>query len=385
MICDFRFYINNFYFMFDEQTPTSASNAPSAATTPTSQPEVNAITPPAADDIHTMPMEYYLGANTVAATNSGKPIQARPAVGAQMNAGTAVVGKKKWVNYVLIGGLVVVVGISAFLLFKSYQKPAATTTTQSVIEDMPEPEPAVVAETDATVEIVSPPEVVVAPETIELKKFDPAELNKFTLGLMLGADGDNDGLTDAEETLFGTDPAMMDSDGDIYKDAEEILSLYSPVDSGAIRLFDKKDIVNYYTNPKYGYKLLYPSTWLIQPLNSDDPNDLMIISNQNEFLDVLVYDKKAAQSLKNWYLEMVPTVNATDLKEYQTLKKLNALESPDGFTVYIEGTSKDKVYAVNYNIGLKEQASFSTVFFMAVQSFELTPVTAVPVSGAKAP
>ena len=202
---------------------------------------------------------------------------------------------------------------------------------------------------------------------------------------MLGADGDNDGLTDAEETLFGTDPAMMDSDGDIYKDAEEILSLYSPVDSGAIRLFDKKDIVNYYTNPKYGYKLLYPSTWLIQPLNSDDPNDLMITSNQNEFLDVLVYDKKAAQSLKNWYLEMVPTVNATDLKEYQTLKKLNALESPDGFTVYIEGTSKDKVYAVNYNIGLKEQASFSTVFFMAVQSFELTPVTAVPVSGAKAP
>jgi len=67
------------------------------------------------------------------------------------------------------------------------------------------------------------------------------------------------------------------------------------------------------------------------------------------------------------------------------LKKLNALESPDGFTVYIEGASKDKVYAVNYNIGLKEQAGFSTVFFMAVQSFELTPVTAVPVGGAKAP
>jgi len=362
--------------MFDEQNSTTAQSASPAAQAPT--PEANAAIP-AAEDIRTMPMEYYLGADTVAATNAGsprlrsgeagkpiKPPAAGGVTGAQMNAVTAVVGKKKWVNYALIGGLVVVVGISAFLLVKSYQTPTPQTAIAPIEITVPV-EPTVEAETAPTETVV---ETEIAPETVEVKKFSPTDLNKFTLGLMIGPDGDNDSLTDEEENLFGTDAAMMDSDGDVYKDAEEILSLYSPVDSGAVRLFDKKDIVSYYTNSTYGYKLLYPTTWLVQPLNSDDPNDLMITSNQNEFLDVLVYDKKATQSIKNWYLEMVPTVSATDLKEYQTLKKLNALESPDGFTVYVEGASKDKVYAINYNIGLKEQASFPTVFLMAVQSFE---------------
>lgn len=363
--------------MFEEQSNPTAQSATPAAPAP--QPPAA----PAAEDIHTMPMEYYLGANTVAATNTGKPIQAGQVTGAQMKAGAAVVAKKKWINYALIGGLVVVVGISAFLMIKSYQKPAAPQTVVAPIETPAPVEPEVTTETTPTEPTTTPeaevaPETTVTPETVELKKFSPAELNKFTLSLMLGADGDNDGLTDVEETLFGTDPAMMDSDGDVYKDAEEILNLYSPVDSTAVRLFDKKDIVSYYTNPKYGYKLLYPTTWLVQPLNSDDPNDLMITSNQNEFLDVLVYDKKATQSLKNWYLEMVPTVSAADLKEYQTLKKLNALESPDSFTVYLEGANKDKVYAINYNIGLKEQAAFPTVFLMAVQSFELVPAAAQP-------
>jgi len=369
--------------MFEEQNNNTAQSASPAAPAP--QPETNAAAP-AAEDIRTMPMEYYLGADTVAATNAGKPIKA-PATGgvsgAQLKAGSAVVAKKKWITYALIGGLVVVVGISAFLLVKSYQTPAEPQTTLVPVETTVPTEPVVEEEAAPTeavaeTEIASETETETAPETVEVKKFSPAELNKFTLSLMSGTDSDNDGLTDVEESLFGTDPAMMDSDGDVYKDAEEILNLYSPVDSGAIKLFEKKDVVSYYTNPKYGYKLLYPATWLIQPLNSDDPNDLMITSNQNEFLDVLVYDKKATQSIKNWYLEMVPTVSATDLKEYQTLKKLNALESPDGFTVYLEGASKDKVYAINYNIGLKEQAGFPTVFLMAVQSFEIVPVAVKP-------
>ena len=365
--------------MFDEQTnPSAPSASPANAPSP-----ANNATPPAADDIHTMPMEYYLGADTVAATNAGKPIQTGKVTGAQMKAGSAVVSKKKWINYALIGGLVVVVGISAFLLVKSYEKPAPPQTAPAPIVTAA-PETAPLVEPTLAPEVKPEPPTTPAstslggPDKVEPKKFSLEVLSQFSLSSMLGADADNDGLTDAEETLFGTDAAMVDSDGDVYKDAEEVANLYSPVDAGSIRLWDKQDILAYYTNPKYGYKLLYPTAWLIQPLNSDDPNDLMITSNQNEFLDVLVFDKKPAQSLKNWYGEMVPTVSAADMKEYQTLKKLNALESPDGFTVYIEGPAKDKIYAINYNIGLKDQASFPTVFLLAVQSFELVAAAPAP-------
>ena len=43
----------------------------------------------------------------------------------------------------------------------------------------------------------------------------------LALGYIGGGDGDNDGLTDAEEAVLGTDPQSADSDGDGLKDGEE--------------------------------------------------------------------------------------------------------------------------------------------------------------------
>lgn len=50
------------------------------------------------------------------------------------------------------------------------------------------------------------------------------------------------------------------------------------------------------------------------------------------------------------------------------------MESPDAFTAYLESEKKDKVFAVNYNIGLKEAASFPIVFQMILNSFQFVAV-----------
>ncbi len=49
-------------------------------------------------------------------------------------------------------------------------------------------------------------------------------------------DSDNDGLTDALELAFGSDPANIDSDGDGYPDGLEVKNSYSPVDPAPIKL-----------------------------------------------------------------------------------------------------------------------------------------------------
>ncbi|MCK4554808.1 hypothetical protein KAU19_07710, partial [Candidatus Parcubacteria bacterium] len=47
-------------------------------------------------------------------------------------------------------------------------------------------------------------------------------------------DSDNDGLTDAEEVIYGTDPNNPDTDGDSYLDGEEVRGGYNPNGEGKL-------------------------------------------------------------------------------------------------------------------------------------------------------
>lgn len=48
------------------------------------------------------------------------------------------------------------------------------------------------------------------------------------------ADTDGDTLTNAEEALYGTDPQKDDTDGDGYKDGDEVRNGYNPLGSGKL-------------------------------------------------------------------------------------------------------------------------------------------------------
>ncbi len=48
------------------------------------------------------------------------------------------------------------------------------------------------------------------------------------------SDQDNDGLTDLQETSYGTDPEDPDSDNDGYKDGEEVDNGYNPLGAGKL-------------------------------------------------------------------------------------------------------------------------------------------------------
>jgi len=51
--------------------------------------------------------------------------------------------------------------------------------------------------------------------------------NKNSNSLFL--DSDQDGLTDQEERMIGTDPQNIDTDGDGYSDGKEVSSGYNPL------------------------------------------------------------------------------------------------------------------------------------------------------------
>jgi len=141
--------------------------------------------------------------------------------------------------------------------------------------------------------------------------------------------------------------------------------------AGTVKL-NETDFVKAYDNANYGYKLLYPASWLVSPLNVNDPSEVIFTSKGNEFVSIFVDTKGTNQTLDSWYLEKAPSVISTQLKKYQNYNKIPVLESPDGFTVYI--ASANKVFIVNYNIGLNEEANFPGLFAMMVNSFEFRSV-----------
>lgn len=369
--------------MFDDATNNSTPATPNTpiAPAPTVNPGGGATQKAGGaseEQVYTMPMEYYLGDKTTAGAPSAKPAgQGRPAMAPQK--------KKKILNIVIGAVLAVVVIASGWLLFRSYQAPAET-EKPAVVNKAPAVTPEAPKVETAPAVTATEPKVEVTMEELEkkiaetkaeqVKKFDPADIKKFSLSLLAGPDGDKDGLTNAEEALFKTNPDMVDTDADVYKDKEEITNFYSPIDAGPIRLWEKSLIVSEYANAPYGYKLLYPAGWLIQPLDEKNPNDLMISSNQNEFINIIIDSKKAGQALADWYLEKAPTASKADIKTYTTYKKNLVVESPDAFTVYF--SRGNDVIIVNYNIGLKEEAGFPTVFEMLVNSLEFVEPSALP-------
>jgi lipoprotein-anchoring transpeptidase ErfK/SrfK len=72
--------------------------------------------------------------------------------------------------------------------------------------------------------------------------FLPGPARGFHADFNRPGDNDYDGLVEAEEVSYHTDPANPDSDADGYKDGDEVSHGYDPLTPGAARLTKRIDV-----------------------------------------------------------------------------------------------------------------------------------------------
>lgn len=71
------------------------------------------------------------------------------------------------------------------------------------------------------------------------QRADAAAAAAPSVSYRFDADTDNDGLSDAKEFIYGTDPHRADTDGDGYSDGGEVTNGYDPSIAGSARLTEK--------------------------------------------------------------------------------------------------------------------------------------------------
>lgn len=240
------------------------------------------------------------------------------------------------------------------------QPSAATNTTQPslVIDENSEQAVATSTINDEDIDVA-------ASSTESTDLLGIIDTNTITTVMPMAApDSDSDGLTDPEESIFGTDQNKKDSDDDGYEDLAEIKSGYNPAGQGKLLVNSSFDV---YSNPTYSYTLYYPKIWSTNDGAGD--NSIVFLIDDKQFIQVIVQDNAEAQTIEDWYKSQF---NVSFIPSAQTVYKTNwtGVKNENGLVVYLSNPLGTKIYTLSYQIGDNNIADFKNIFDLMIDSLK---------------
>ena len=212
-------------------------------------------------------------------------------------------------------------------------------------------------------------------------------------------DSDKDGLTDVEEkTVYHTDPNKTDTDGDGYLDGQEVKNLYDPTKPGTARL-ETSGLVQKYTNPSFGYSVMYPTSWVVKAIDTSN-KEVLFTSATSEFFSLAVEDNATKLMPAMWYSQIKsPGADTSKLQSISTAQYTGVM-TEDGLAAYFalwdgKNVTSPTIYAVTYqpSSSSKNEVNFRTTFQMFLKSLAFTstattatsPVSSLPAKATTMP
>jgi len=182
--------------------------------------------------------------------------------------------------------------------------------------------------------------------------------------LPLSSDIDADGLTDIEESLWGTSPTVSDSDADTYPDGEEVKNAYDPTASG-VKL-ESSALVKNYLSSRDGFTVLYPARWSVE--EREDRTTLFVSEYREDFFQVLVEQAPSSMTLLDWYRTQFLDYEDRAVNTIVISGTSYAILSPDRLTAY--AFSGGKLYVISYTPGMKESLDYQSTFAMFLKTIK---------------
>lgn len=317
--------------------------------------------------IYTIPDQFYgVAAKAKVAPEKPAPAAAAPpspAPAAGAPAAPKPAGGKKWL-LIPIGAVVILAlsGIAVWYFVLRKPAPPAPARPAVTLEQPPAPAPEPVSEeVPPPEEEAPPPEEAVPPEP------QPEPVPTAPTG---APDADNDGLSDAEEALYGTSAQSVDSDGDGYSDSVEVINLYNPAGFKPTKLIEAGLVKEFAVDGESPSTLLYPSKWEALPM-AQDPGHV-IVSPEGQEIDLTSFLNAEGKSVLDYYLSSDATVSPSQVQPFYTKSGLEGVRSPDGLKAYV--SIGGYIFVFRYNVGAEgAQPLFRSTFAMILNSFSQKP------------
>lgn len=210
-------------------------------------------------------------------------------------------------------------------------------------------------------------------EIVETPVIDQPVIIEPEEEISLGKDIDSDGLTDIEETMYGTNPRDPDSDRDTFLDGNEVFHRYSPLGVSPQTLLDTGAVKEYISSDN-SYQLTYPSQWTVAGLvdsDFDSTGEVIFRTNSNATIRLTV-TRLADQEFEDWYiLEMVDKAPFGYLETTLTKEGYVTYQSSDERIAYV--IVDDLVFSFWYDLADEKEIVYMQTFQMMINSFTLLP------------
>ncbi|WKZ24578.1 MAG: hypothetical protein QY321_03095 [Patescibacteria group bacterium] len=180
-------------------------------------------------------------------------------------------------------------------------------------------------------------------------------------------DSDNDGLTNLEELLMGTDPNNPDTDGDGFLDGDEVRALYNPLGPGRLH---ESPFISRYTIASSGHEFLYPKFWrLIQSVYEEEYEE----GEKEEYLNDALQDNYPIFMDPQTFYLITGVQHFDDNVHFAVFRNMNPQAPFEGSGGYSVGENfsrlgEDYAYFLNHNF----KSSHKTVVDMIGKSLQDT-------------
>lgn len=176
-------------------------------------------------------------------------------------------------------------------------------------------------------------------------------------------DADNDGLTNDEELILGTNPDLEDSNVNNYSDLVEINNGYNPIGAGKLNTNTNLAV---YKNSPFTYEILYPKDWEFNSLSKDS----VVVFNapDDSIIQISVQDNSNKQSILAWYSDSFSDTSMT----YDKLKSTatwDGIMSTDGLNFYLTDKKKTNIYTISYIPAVSDRLAYPNIYKLMINSF----------------